>query len=76
MGTASLVETCTRWWPGRSRETQKRSGLEGWAEYGYCASHSRWFWGLRGHLVATAAGLPIASRSPARKPTNATSAPT
>ncbi len=40
---------------GRSRETQKRSR---WAQYGWCASHSRWFWGLRLHLVAT--GLPIA----------------
>ena len=31
---------------GRSRETAKRSDLAGWAEYGYCASHSRFFWGL------------------------------
>ncbi|WP_420625879.1 IS982 family transposase [Candidatus Poriferisodalis sp.] len=45
---------------GRSRETQKRSGLAGWAQYGWCASHSRYFWGLRLHLVATPAGLPIA----------------
>jgi hypothetical protein len=30
---------------GRSRETAKRSALAGWAEYGYCASHSRYFWG-------------------------------
>ncbi len=45
---------------GRSRETQKRSSLAGWAQYGYCASHSRYFWGLRLHLVATPAGLPIA----------------
>ena len=45
---------------GRSRETQKRSDLAGWAQYGYCASHSRFFWGLRLHLVATPAGLPIA----------------
>jgi hypothetical protein len=44
---------------GRSRETQKRSDLAGWAEYGYCASHSRFFWGLRLHLVATVHGLPI-----------------
>ena len=36
---------------GRSRETVKRSDLAGWAEYGYCASHSRFFWGLRLHLV-------------------------
>lgn len=45
---------------GRSRETVKRSDLAGWADYGYCASHSRFFWGLRLHLVATPAGLPIA----------------
>jgi len=44
---------------GRSRETYKRSDLAGWAGYGYCASHSRYFWGLRLHLVATPAGLPI-----------------
>lgn len=44
---------------GRSRETQKRSNLAGWAEYGYCASHSRFFWGLRLHLVTTVHGLPL-----------------
>jgi hypothetical protein len=43
----------------RSRETVKRSDLAGWAEYGYCASHSRWFWGLRLHLVCTLHGLPV-----------------
>jgi hypothetical protein len=31
----------------RSREAVARSDLAGWAEYGYCASHSRFFWGLR-----------------------------
>lgn len=45
---------------GRSRETAKRSNLAGWAGYGYCASHTRWFWGLRLHILATPAGLPIA----------------
>ncbi|MFI9611596.1 IS982 family transposase [Streptomyces sp. NPDC052023] len=45
---------------GRSRETVKRSDLAGWAEHGYCASHSRFFWGLRLHLVCTLQGLPIA----------------
>jgi len=44
---------------GRSRETTKRSELAGWASYGYCASHSRWFWGLRLHLVCTLHGLPV-----------------
>jgi Transposase DDE domain len=45
---------------GRSRETARRSELAGWAQYGYCASHSRYFWGLRLHLVATLGGLPVA----------------
>lgn len=45
---------------GRSRETTKRSELAGFAEYGYSASHSRFFWGLRLHLAATVHGLPIA----------------
>jgi hypothetical protein len=44
---------------GRSRETTKRSALAGWASYGWCPSHSRWFWGLRLHLVCTLHGLPI-----------------
>ena len=43
----------------RSRETVKRSDLAGWAEYGYCASHSRYFWGLRLHLLCTLHGLPV-----------------
>lgn len=45
---------------GRSRETVNRSDLTGWASYGYCASHSRYFWGLRLHLITTPSGLPIA----------------
>ena len=45
---------------GRSRETVKRSDLAGWATYGYCASHSRYFWGLRLHLITTPSGLPVA----------------
>ena len=44
---------------GCSRETVKRSDAAGWAEYGYCASHSRYFWGLRLHLVCTLTGLPV-----------------
>ena len=38
----------------------RRSGHPGWAEYGYCASQSRDFWGPRLHLIATLGGLPIA----------------
>jgi hypothetical protein len=44
---------------GRSRVTAKRSEVAGFAEYGYCASHSRYFWGLRLHLVATLGGLVV-----------------
>jgi Transposase DDE domain len=42
-----------------SRPAVKRSELAGWANYGYCASHSRFFWGLRLYLVCTPAGMPI-----------------
>jgi hypothetical protein len=45
---------------GRSRETVKRSVMAGYASYGYCASHSRFSWGLRLHLIATPSGLPVA----------------
>lgn len=44
----------------RSREAALRSELAGWAQYGYCASHSRYFWGLRLHLLCTLGGLPVA----------------
>lgn len=44
---------------GMSRPTVQRSDLAGWAGYGYCASHSRFFWGLRLYLVCTPAGMPI-----------------
>ena len=43
----------------RSRDTVRRSALAGWAEYGYCASHTRYFWGLRLHLLCTLHGLPV-----------------
>ncbi|GAX57943.1 IS982 family transposase [Streptomyces olivochromogenes] len=44
---------------GMSRPTAKRSEMVGWAGYGYCASHSRFFWGLRLYLVCTPVGMPI-----------------
>jgi hypothetical protein len=43
----------------RSRPAVQRSDLAGFAGYRYCASHSRYFWGLRLHLICTPAGLPI-----------------
>lgn len=44
---------------GTSRETTKRSDLAGHAGYGYSASHSRYFWGMRLYLLATAEGMPV-----------------
>jgi hypothetical protein len=44
---------------GMSRPTVKRSEMAGWANYGYCASHSRFYWGLKLYLVCTPAGMPI-----------------
>lgn len=44
---------------GMSRPTVQRSDLGGWAGYGYCASHSRFFWGLRLYLVCAPTGMPI-----------------
>ena len=44
----------------QSRETVRRSELAGLAEYGYCASHSRYFWGFRLYLLCAPDGMPIA----------------
>jgi len=43
----------------RSWETVRSSELAGFAEYGYCASNSRYFWGLRLHMLCTLHGLPV-----------------
>jgi hypothetical protein len=50
----------------RSRETVKRSQLGDAADYGYCASHSRFFWGFRLHALFSPDGTPraIALTSP------------
>lgn len=54
---------------GASRETVKRSRLAGWAAYGYCASHSRYFWGLRLYLLCAPDGMPISfCLAPANQP--------
>ena len=45
---------------GTSRQTVHRSELAGWANYGYCAAHSRWYWGLKLYLITTAEGMPVA----------------
>jgi len=44
---------------GQSRQTARRSEFAGTAGYGYCASHSRWFWGFRLYLICSADGMPM-----------------
>jgi hypothetical protein len=41
---------------GQSVITARRSGLFGWAGYGYCPSHSRWYWGAKLLLIFTCDG--------------------
>jgi hypothetical protein len=52
-----------------SRETVRRSALAGIGGYGYCRSHSRWFWGFRLYLLCTPDGMPIGCElAPANAP--------
>lgn len=44
---------------GQSRQTVNRSALAGHAGYGYCAAHSRYFWGFKLYLVCAPDGMPI-----------------
>jgi hypothetical protein len=46
---------------GRSVETTHRSELADACGYGYCTSHSRWFWGMRLHLACAPDGTPRAA---------------
>ena len=39
---------------------ERRDGAAELGGYGYCASHSRWFWGFRLHLLAAPDGTPRA----------------
>jgi hypothetical protein len=41
---------------GHSLITARRSGLYGWAGYGYCSSHSRWYWGAKLAIICTCDG--------------------
>jgi len=41
---------------GQSVVTARRSGLFGYAGYGYCPSHSRWYWGAKLMLICTCEG--------------------
>jgi hypothetical protein len=58
---------------GRSRETAHRSELAGWAEYGYCASHSAGSGDCACTCSAPCTDCPSGSRSPEPKPTSARS---
>jgi hypothetical protein len=44
---------------GTSRQTVGRSQLAGLASDGYCAAHSRWYWGLKLYLLTAPDGMPI-----------------
>lgn len=58
-----------------SRETVRRSALAGHGAYGYCRSHSRWFWGFRLYLLCAPDGLPIGFElAPANTPERAVAA--
>src|SRR5579871_1894378 len=52
----------------RSRETANRSQLGDAADYGWCTSHSRFFWGFRLHAIFAPDGTPraLALTSPKR----------
>jgi hypothetical protein len=41
---------------GQSAVTARRSDLFGYAGYGYCPSHSRWYWGAKLLLICTCEG--------------------
>ena len=41
---------------GQSVVTARRSDLYGYAGYGYCPSHSRWYWGAKLTLICTCDG--------------------
>src|SRR5947207_11412188 len=52
-----------------SREKVRRSEFAGIAAYGYCRSHSRYFWGFRLYLLCASDGTPIAFElAPANAP--------
>jgi hypothetical protein len=44
---------------GTSRETVNRSEVAGSGSYGFCASHTRYYWGLTLYLLAAPDGMPI-----------------
>jgi Transposase DDE domain len=66
-----LARTSPSWWDSlrlidatpipcaASRATVRRSGIAGTGGYGFCAAHSRWYWGLKLYLLCAPDGMPI-----------------
>src|SRR5450759_5001749 len=44
---------------GAPRETVNRSDIGGTGGYGFCASHTRYYWGLKLYLVTAPDGMPV-----------------
>src|SRR5664280_2399871 len=44
---------------GTSRETVNRSDIGGTGGYGFCAAHTRYYWGLKLYLVTAPDGMPV-----------------
>jgi hypothetical protein len=42
-----------------SRETVKRSDIAGGGGYGFCAAHTRYYWGFKLYLLSAPDGMPI-----------------
>lgn len=55
--SAGVINTQTLNAAADTKRQRSSTGV-GWAQYGWCASHSQYFRGLRLHLIATPAGLP------------------
>jgi hypothetical protein len=43
-----------------SRQTVRRSDIAGSGSYGFCAAHTRYYWGFKLYLLAAPDGMPIA----------------
>src|SRR2546430_8104720 len=60
-GSAQAAQRCRAGVPGGGAGAAGcPSELAGWAHYGYCAAHSRWYWGLKLYLITTPDGMPVA----------------
>ena len=70
----SIRPRCPAQPPARPSAAQHWPGLGG---YGYCRSHSRWFWGFRLYLLCAPDGLPVGFElAPANAPERVVAAET